>query len=141
LIEERHPMTTRLAFPFVAVAALAGCASTSGPPTGPLAISGSLVQLNRTPMPANGEVVLVLQQGDDKARVVEERRFALESTASTVPFALSVERAQLDGSAPFRLRSSIVADGKTVWVGDPVDIDTRGTRANAGPVPLTQASR
>lgn len=124
-----------------AAVALTACASTSGPPTGPLAVSGSLVQLNRKPLPANGEVVLVLQQGDDKTRVVEERRFALESTASTVPFALSVERAQLDGPTPFTLRSSIVADGKTVWVGDPVAIDTRGTRANAGPVPLTPAPR
>ena len=122
----------------LAVVALSGCASRSGPPTGPLDIGGSLVQLSRKPLPANGEVVLVLLQGDATTRVVEQRRFPLDGTASTVPFALSVERAQLDAPPPYTLRSSIVADGKTVWVGDPVAIDTRGTRANAGPVPLTR---
>jgi uncharacterized lipoprotein YbaY len=118
----------------------AGCASPSGAPQGPLAISGSLVQLNRTALPANAEVVLMLQQGMDAPRTVDERRFALGDTAPTVPFHLTVERARLEASPPFTLRSTIVADGKPIWVGDPVAIDTRGSRANAGPVPLTRVS-
>jgi hypothetical protein len=84
-------------------------------------------------------VVLVLQQGDDKTRVVDERRFALDRGTWTVPFDLKVERAQLEAPPPYLLRSTIVVDKQPVWVGDPVLIDVRGTRANAGPVPLTRA--
>jgi hypothetical protein len=134
-------MTAKPLFPVLLVSALAGCASSPGAPQGPLEVRGSLVQLNRTALPANGEVVLVLQQGVDAPRTVDERRFALGSSAWTVPFELSVERAQLDAPPPYTLRSTIVADGKTVWVGDPVAIDTRLARANAGPVPLTPGPR
>jgi uncharacterized lipoprotein YbaY len=116
------------------ISVLAACAAGLGP-SGPLTIRGEMTYQARVALPSESVAIAELARAQDSA-VVAEQRQPLAGRQVPVPFEVKPHPAVLERDADYFLRVAIALHGRTIWVGEPVEVPARLGIINVGTLTL-----
>ncbi|HEX5276336.1 MAG TPA: META domain-containing protein [Fluviicoccus sp.] len=131
--------TARLAALLAAAVALNGCATFAGGGFGPQTpmaiISGDMTYQARIALPPDSVAVVTLLSPTD-GKILAEQRRPLDGVQVPVSFFLQVPFANMKPGADYTLRTAIEHRGRTLWIGDPVDVSSGRAVTETGTVKL-----
>lgn len=125
-----RPLLMNSLFPLLALALLAGCATTPGTSTtsADTAFTGTLVSKTPVSVPPETAAVLDLRAANTPNELITETRLPIHEPVLPLPFSLSVPAGQVRAGQPYLLQAALIAPGHAVlWASEPMTVTTEKT--------------